>query len=62
MPKQFVSEKDILPLLGISSRSLFELRKKEKIPFQKANARVIRYDPEAVMKAWEELHYEAKGK
>jgi hypothetical protein len=50
MPR-IVSEKAILPLLGISSRTLFQLRKKKVIPFTKCNERVIVYDVDLVLEA-----------
>jgi hypothetical protein len=56
----FVSEKELLPLIGITSRSLFELRKNKNIPFKKVNARVIVYNPELVMKALEAFDHLAK--
>jgi len=46
-----VKEKEILPILGISSRTLFELRKKGVIPFTQYNKRVIVYDVDRVLEA-----------
>jgi hypothetical protein len=60
LPSGFVSEKQLLPLIGVSSRSLFELRKSGKIPFKRVNARVIIYDPAAVLKALEAFDHLAK--
>jgi hypothetical protein len=57
---EFVSEKELLPLIGITSRSLFELRKNKKISFKRVNARVIVYDPALVMKELEAFDCLAK--
>jgi hypothetical protein len=55
-----VSEKELLPQIGISSRSLYELRRKRKIPFQKINARLIIYDLDAVRAALAQYNSVAK--
>jgi hypothetical protein len=55
-----VSERVILPLLGVSSRTLFKLRQRGLIPFIKYNPRVIRYDVDLVMEAKRKLGMEPK--
>jgi hypothetical protein len=55
-----VSEKVILPLLGVSSRSLMKLRQQGLIPFIKYNPRVIRYDVGLVLEAKKEMERTSK--
>ena len=55
-----VSEKELLPQIGITSRSLYELRRKKKIPFQKINSRLIIYDLDEVRAALAKYNSVAK--